>query len=209
MAAPTSRHEPRMGMPAFSQVLEAVAQAYREQPDQVAEVAGRHDRVPARRYRCWSQATSALDESLLDSAVGVMERAVDPQWGGFGTAPKFPPASAIEFLLRMWRRGSDGDPLAIATITLDGMALGGMYDVLGGGFARYSVDERWLVPHFEKMLYDNALLASAYLHAHVVTGEPRYREVCERTLDFMLRELLLEGGASPRRSMPTPTARRG
>jgi uncharacterized protein YyaL (SSP411 family) len=185
--------QPRMGMPAFSQVLEAVAQAYREQPDQVAEVAGRMTEY-LRSVSLLEPGDQPLDESLLEAAVGVMERAVDPQWGGFGTAPKFPPASAIEFLLRMWRRGSDGDPLAIATTTLDGMALGGMYDVLGGGFARYSVDERWLVPHFEKMLYDNALLASAYLHGHVVTGEPGYREVCERTLDFMLRELLLEGG---------------
>ena len=123
-----------------------------------------------------------------------MRNAFDPEWGGFGRAPKFPPAPAIEFLLRMWRRTGEGDPLEIATATLDGMALGGMYDVLGGGFSRYSVDEQWLVPHFEKMLYDNALLASAYLHAWVVTEQPRYREVCERTLDFMLRELLLPGG---------------
>ena len=117
----------------------------------------------------------------------------DHRFGGFGSAPKFPPPSALEFLLWMARRG-DADAREMAVRTLDGMALGGMYDLVGGGFARYSVDERWLVPHFEKMLYDNALLASAYLHGWAVTGERRYREVCERTLDFLLRELALEGG---------------
>src|SRR5205807_1957490 len=113
----------------------------------------------------------------------------------FGAAPKFPPASVLEFLLRHHRRTSDEEALAMVTRTLDGMAAGGMYDLLGGGFHRYSVDERWLVPHFEKMLYDNALLVPVYLHAWVVTGEERYREVAEATLDYMLRELRLpEGG---------------
>ncbi|HEY7397309.1 MAG TPA: hypothetical protein VH538_03330, partial [Gaiellaceae bacterium] len=112
---------------------------------------------------------------------------LDPTWGGFGRAPKFPPASALEFLLR---RGE----LEPVTLTLDRMAEGGMYDLVGGGFHRYSVDERWLVPHFEKMLYDNALLAPAYLHGWLVTGRGRYREIAEQTLDYVLRELRLEGG---------------
>jgi uncharacterized protein YyaL (SSP411 family) len=185
--------EPRMGMPSFRQVLQAAAAAYREQPDEVARVAG--------SVTAYLQSASQLDPGreelqprLLDEATGVLERAVDRTYGGFGGAPKFPPASAVEFLLRMSRRGAGTEPLEVATLTLDGMALGGMYDVLGGGFARYSVDGEWLVPHFEKMLYDNALLASAYLHGWVVTGDARYREVCERTLDFMLRELAVEGG---------------
>src|SRR5205085_1346892 len=115
-----------------------------------------------------------------------------PEWGGFGGAPKFPPASTIELLLR--RRGDD-DALGLATRTLDAMALGGMYDLVGGGFHRYSVDRQWLVPHFEKMLYDNALLAGAYLHAWALTGRPRYRQVAEETLEYVLRELALpEGG---------------
>src|SRR5207302_2088023 len=109
-------------------------------------------------------------------------------WGGFGRAPKFPPASALELLLRL------GETEMVIR-TLDGMAAGGMYDLLGGGFHRYSVDARWLVPHFEKMLYDNALLVPAYLHGWLVTGNERYREVAEETLEYMLRELRLpEGG---------------
>src|SRR5439155_12893724 len=114
-------------------------------------------------------------------------RTFEPMFGGFGRAPKFPPASTIELLLR---RG-DEESLAMVTATLDWMAAGGMYDVVGGGFHRYSVDDRWLVPHFEKMLYDNALLASTYLHAWAVTGRDGYRRVVEETLDYLLRELLL------------------
>ena len=117
----------------------------------------------------------------------MLRRQFDPEWGGFGRAPKFPPASAIELLLRI-------DEPEMATTTLDGMAAGGMWDVVGGGFHRYSVDETWLVPHFEKMLYDNALLVPAYLHGWLVTGNARYREVAERTLDYMVRELRLPGG---------------
>jgi uncharacterized protein YyaL (SSP411 family) len=115
----------------------------------------------------------------------------EPAFGGWGRAPKFPNAPVLELLLRR----EDETSRTMLTRTLDGMAAGGMYDLLGGGFHRYSVDERWLVPHFEKMLYDNALLAPAYLHAWLVTGEERYRRVCEETVEYMLRELLLpEGG---------------
>src|SRR5205814_3326310 len=108
----------------------------------------------------------------------------EPEWGGFARALKFPPASVLELLLRR------GEP-ELVTKRLDAMAAGGMYDLVGGGFHRYSVDERWLVPHFEKMLYDNALLAPVYLHAWVVTGEETYRRVAEQTLEYMLRELRL------------------
>jgi uncharacterized protein YyaL (SSP411 family) len=111
-----------------------------------------------------------------------LRRSFDPVHGGFGTAPKFPPASALELLLR---RGETD----MTAKTLRAMASGGMYDQVGGGFARYSVDERWLVPHFEKMLYDNALLARAYLHGWQVTGDPLFRRVCEETLGWALREL--------------------
>ena len=185
--------EPRLGLPSFRQVLEAVDEAYRERSHEVAE--------GARRMTEYLRSAAALEPSgdpvtadLLEEAIGAMRRVFDSEWGGFGGEPKFPPASAIEFMLRMHRRDGNGDALLMATATLDGMSLGGMYDVLGGGFARYSVDERWLVPHFEKMLYDNALLATAYLHGWVVTGEASYREVCERTLDFLLRDLLLPEG---------------
>jgi hypothetical protein len=131
---------------------------------------------------------------LLRDASRALRGQFDAEWGGWGGAPKFPQASTLEFLLRLHLRG-DEDALPMVTATLDAMAAGGMYDLVGGGFHRYSVDEAWLVPHFEKMLYDNALLVSTYLHAWVVTGEERYRRVVEQTIDYMLRELRLhEGG---------------
>ena len=178
--------EPRHSLPSFRQVLLAVSEAWRERRDDVATQSRALVEALA-RSGLTEPSGEPLGPSLLNEAVEGLRRSYDPEWGGFGYAPKFPPASAIEFLLR---RGE----LDLATGTLDAMARGGMYDLLGGGFHRYSVDRRWLVPHFEKMLYDNALLAAAYLHGWVVTGEPRYREVAEETLDYMLRELSLEGG---------------
>jgi uncharacterized protein len=178
--------EPRHGLPAFRQVLVAVADAYRERPEAVADQA--RTLVDAlRRSAERAPSREPLTASLIAEATHVLRGQLDPEWGGFGHAPKFPPASAIEFLLR-------AGAIEPAVKTLDGMAAGGMYDLVGGGFHRYSVDERWLVPHFEKMLYDNALLAPAYLHAWVVTGEARYRRVAEETLDYMLRELRLPSG---------------
>jgi len=178
--------EPRHSLPSFRQVLVAVSDAWRERRDDVA-TQSRALVEALRRSGLAEPSAEPLEPALLAEAVDGLRRSYDPEWGGFGHAPKFPPASAIEFLLR---RGA----LDLATGTLDAMARGGMYDLLGGGFHRYSVDRRWLVPHFEKMLYDNALLAAAYLHGWVVTGEPRYREVAEETLDYMLRELALDGG---------------
>ena len=185
--------EPRHGLPSFRQVLVAISDAYRERRGDVTQQAGAL--VEALRQSAAAQPSAEpLTESLLSEAVRGVERQFDPEWGGFGGAPKFPPASVLEFLLRM-HVGGNPAALSMVTTTLDGMAAGGMYDLLGGGFHRYSVDERWLVPHFEKMLYDNALLAPVYLHAWVVTGEERYREVAEETIDYMLRELRLpEGG---------------
>ncbi len=181
--------EPRHGMPAFTQLLEAVAEAWRTQRDDVVTQARRLVEAVGHSARI-EPSQEPLTELLLAAAEQGIARSFDPTHGGFGRAPKFPPASTLEFLLR---RGSP-DALAMVRTTLDGMAAGGMYDLVGGGFHRYSVDERWLVPHFEKMLYDNALLASSYLHAWVVTGEPRYRTVVEETLDYMVRELRLPDG---------------
>jgi uncharacterized protein YyaL (SSP411 family) len=179
--------EPRHGMPSFRQVLTAVAEAYRERRGDVAQQA-RALVEAVRRSAETTPSSDPLTSAILSDAVRALRAQHDPEWGGFGGAPKFPPASALEFLLR---RGE----LELATPTLDGMAAGGMYDLLGGGFHRYSVDERWLVPHFEKMLYDNALLVPTYLHGWLVTGNERYREVAEETLEYMLRELrLAEGG---------------
>ncbi len=186
--------EPRPGMPSFPHVLRAVAEAYRTQRDDLERQAGAL--VDAIR-RASEQLPSGepLTTSLLTGAAASLRRLFDPAEGGFGPPPKFPAASTIELLLRLHVRGGSEDALTMATLTLDRMAAGGMYDVLGGGFHRYSVDGRWLVPHFEKMLYDNALLAPAYLHAWQVTGTERYRRVAEETLDYLLRELRVpEGG---------------
>jgi uncharacterized protein YyaL (SSP411 family) len=181
--------EPRHGLPGFRQVLLAVSDAFtnrRTDLDRQAEVLTEAIQEAAR------QAPSAepLTSSLISGAVRTLERAFDPANGGFGHAPKFPPASTLEFL---FREGSE-EALGMARATLDGMAAGGMYDLVGGGFHRYSVDAFWLVPHFEKMLYDNALLASAYLHAWALAGEERDRLVAEETLDYMVRELRLPDG---------------
>jgi uncharacterized protein len=178
--------EPRHGLPSFQQVLVAVSELYRERRDDVTR---RTEVLVDALEQAASAAPSAepLTESILLQAVRRLEELHDPEWGGFGHAPKFPPASALELLLR---RGET----QVSTKTLDAMALGGMYDLVGGGFHRYSVDERWLVPHFEKMLYDNALLIPAYLHGWLVTGRERYREVVEETVEYLLRDLMLEGG---------------
>jgi hypothetical protein len=181
--------EPRHGMPAFAQVLRAVAEAWRDRRHDLEEQAGRLVSALGGAARL-EAGDEELSGALLDAAERGLARAYEPAFGGFGSAPKFPPASAIELLLRRGRP----EALAMARGTLDGMAAGGLYDLVGGGFHRYSVDARWLVPHFEKMLYDNALLASAYLHAWVVTGEPRYRAVVEETVDYLLREMLLPDG---------------
>jgi uncharacterized protein YyaL (SSP411 family) len=182
--------EPRFNMPAFTQVLEAVAEAYRGRRGDVERQAD----VLVDAIRQASErppSSEPLTSELLARAVSALRGQFDSVHGGFGGAPKFPPASTLEFLLRTERH----DALDMVRLTLARMAAGGMYDLVGGGFHRYSVDTEWVVPHFEKMLYDNALLASAYLHGWLVTGEERYRRVVEETLDYALRELRLpEGG---------------
>ena len=177
--------EPRHGLPSFPQLLQAIANAWRERRSDIERDAGA---ITEQLRRTAEPSHEPLTSSLLTDAVRGLREQFDPEWGGFGPAPKFPPASVLEFLLR---RGE----LELATKTLDAMAAGGMYDLVGGGFHRYSVDRQWLVPHFEKMLYDNALLVPVYLHGWLVTGNDRYREVATETLDYMLRELALhEGG---------------
>jgi uncharacterized protein YyaL (SSP411 family) len=178
--------EPRHGLPSFKQVLLSVAEAWEDKRGDVERSAAQlaeHIRDGARL----EPSGESLTGDLLAEAQQNLRDSFDPEWGGFGGAPKFPPAPVLEFLLR---RGEE----EMTRRTLDRMMLGGMWDVLGGGFHRYSVDERWLVPHFEKMLYDNALLASVYLHAARRFGEERYRYVADLTLDYALRELALEGG---------------
>ena len=176
--------EPRHGLPSFPQLLQAIANAWRERRSDIERDAGA---ITEQLRRTAEPSHEPLTSSLLTDAVRGLREQFDLEWGGFGPAPKFPPASVLEFLLR---RGE----LELATKTLDAMAAGGMYDLVGGGFHRYSVDRQWLVPHFEKMLYDNALLVPVYLHGWLVTGNDRYREVATETLDYMLRELALDEG---------------
>jgi uncharacterized protein YyaL (SSP411 family) len=176
----------RYGMPGFRDVLAGVADAWRTKREAIDESAG----TLAEHIRSATRVEASVDEldaGVLAAAAENLHAGFDPTWGGWGGAPKFPPAATLEFLLRRGER-------AMVEKTLDGMAAGGMYDLVGGGFHRYSVDERWLVPHFEKMLYDNAQLAVAYLHGFLVLGKERYREVASETLDYLLRELVLDGG---------------
>ena len=181
--------EPRFNMPSFGQVLVAVAQAYGERrPDLERQADALVEAI--REASSLSPSLEPLTTELLTRAVSAFSAQFDAAHGGFGRAPKFPPASGLDFLLRTGR----DDALGMVRKTLDAMAAGGMYDVVGGGFHRYSVDERWLVPHFEKMLYDNALLASVYLHGWLVTGEEGYRRIVEETLDYLVRELRLPDG---------------
>jgi uncharacterized protein len=179
--------EPRHGLRSFRQVLEAVSSAYRERRGDVARSAAELVAAIERAGRR-PPSSEPLTESLLGEAVRGLRTSFDSEWGGFGRAPKFPPHSVLELLLR--RAETE-----LVERTLDGMAAGGMYDLVGGGFHRYSVDDQWLVPHFEKMLYDNALLVPAYLHGWLVTGGERYREVVEETVEYMLRDLQLPEGA--------------
>ena len=186
-------HTARGGLPAFPDLCRALASAYRTRRDDVESQAGE----VARRLTAAAERSPAegLDRQVLEDAVVGLARAFDPAEGGFGGAPKFPPSLALEFLARrVWRRPDDHHSREMLELTLGKMAAGGIYDQVGGGFHRYSVDGHWLVPHFEKMLYDNALLARAYALAHRVTGSPEHRRVAEETLDYLIREMRLPGG---------------
>ncbi|MBV8162618.1 MAG: thioredoxin domain-containing protein [Acidimicrobiia bacterium] len=180
--------EPRHGMPGFVEVLEAISEAWRERRAEVDDQAGR---LTQSLGHVSALAPSAVDvgRGVLDAAVDSLRSQFDGQWGGFGQAPKFPQESSLELLLRAASAGDRPEILAMVMTTLDAMASGGIYDHLGGGFARYSVDAFWMVPHFEKMLYNQALLGRVSLHAWQLTGEPRYRQVLEETVGYVLRDL--------------------
>ncbi|WTO35399.1 thioredoxin domain-containing protein [Streptomyces achromogenes] len=185
---------PRHGMPSFRQVLEGVQQAWTTRHDEVSEVAGKIVRDLAQR-EIVRQAAEAPGEQELAQALLGLTREYDPQRGGFGGAPKFPASMVLEFLLRHHARTGAEGALQMAVDTCERMARGGIYDQLGGGFARYSVDRDWIVPHFEKMLYDNALLCRVYAHLWRATGSDLARRVALETADFLVRELrTAEGG---------------
>jgi uncharacterized protein len=169
------------GMPSFRMVMEAVVDAFERKREEIRERAA-DTRARLGAIGLVEPTPEPPEAAQLEETVARLRTAADMERGGFGGAPKFPPASALELLLAR-------DEREVVERTLDAMAAGGIYDQLGGGFARYSVDADWLVPHFEKMLYDNALLARAYLHGWQALGHERYRRVCEETLDWMLREM--------------------
>jgi uncharacterized protein YyaL (SSP411 family) len=185
--------EPRGGMPSFPRVLTQVAEAYRERRGDVQGQAAQLTDALRQRPNPLGSGRE-LGSGFLTDALVSLRGQFDERRGGFGGAPKFPPSCALWFLLRMHRATGSAEALAMAETTLDRMAAGGIHDQLAGGFHRYAVDAIWLVPHFEKMLYDNALLARGYLGAFEATGAPRHAEVAATTLDYLVRELRLPHG---------------
>jgi len=187
--------EPRYGMPSFQQVLDGVIDAYRNRRPQLEKMANELSGSLQREKLAIGGTPDDLNADLLTAAASKLSASFDKNYGGFGGAPKFPQPMNLEFLLREYKRTGDAELLEIVTFTLQKMARGGLYDQLGGGFHRYSVDAIWLVPHFEKMLYDNAQLSRVYLHAYQTTGEAFYRTIAEEIYDYVLREMTSsEGG---------------
>jgi uncharacterized protein YyaL (SSP411 family) len=189
--------ETRGPMIGFRQLVMRIAELWKGQRsdlvEQARQLAG-HLRARAQSDVASSPAEGALGDAVLCEAISDLRESFDPVFGGFGSAPKFPPCAALSLLMRTHRRSGDDSQLGMVTRTLDAMAAGGIHDHLTGGFARYSTDERWLVPHFEKMLYDNAQLASVYLRAYQVTGSERYGEIARETLDYVLRDMQAPDG---------------
>ena len=183
----------RAGMPGFIELCRAVDDAWRSRRMEVQDQAGRMAEA-LRQSTLTAGGNDLPGAEVLEEAAAALEAQFDPDWGGFGRAPKFPQTMSHELLLRVHSRTGNDRLLDMVTTSLDAMASGGMYDHVGGGFARYSVDAFWMVPHFEKMLYDQALLARAYLHAWQVTGADRYRQVLEETIAYVQRDLTAPDG---------------
>ena len=186
--------EDRQGIPGFPRILVGVSQAYRERPEEVqksvSQILAALQRMSESR-----ETTKDLSKSIVSAGAESIARAYDPDHGGLGQAPKFPHASVYELFLRHYAASENQRFLDMVVHTLTKMVQGGIYDHLGGGFHRYSVDAKWLVPHFEKMLYDNAQLVRIYAHAYTATREPRFRSVVEETVSYLVREMLHpEGG---------------
>jgi uncharacterized protein YyaL (SSP411 family) len=180
------------GRPSFPEIVESLGNAWAKDRDNVVKQgAALADMI---RKSSNAKSSGTIDADALDKAFATLSHNFDDVWGGFGSAPKFPHAMDVRTVLRQWLRTKNPDALHIATVTLDRMAQGGVYDQLGGGFHRYSTDEKWLIPHFEKMLYDNALLVPAYLEAHLATGDAEYARIARECCDWALREMVVEGG---------------
>ncbi len=185
--------EDRQGMPGFPRLLTSIAEAYSTNRGEIDRVTQQLTTQMSQSNQV-SQGTSILTVDILHQAYSSLATNFDYQNGGFGNAPKFPQPMTPEFLLRYYHHGYNPRALELVELTLEKMAYGGIYDQIGGGFHRYSTDAYWLVPHFEKMLYDNALLARVYLHTYLITGRALYRRVVEETLDYVLREMTDSSG---------------
>ncbi|MBI4633768.1 MAG: thioredoxin domain-containing protein [Deltaproteobacteria bacterium] len=185
--------EDRQGIPGFQRVLLALSDAYRKNPGQIRQSAG-VILQNLREINSAAQSGEAFSEAILESAFRKLSRNFDHRHGGFGGAPKFPSAMSLSFFFRYSHRAKDKSAREMTELTLRKMAEGGIYDQVGGGFHRYTVDDHWLVPHFEKMLYDNALLVSLYVDAYQITKNPFYRQIAEDSLDYVIREMTGEDG---------------
>ena len=182
-------------MPSFMQLMGAIHDAYRKQRDVLEQQADNlHQALQRDVFGIGRDDDSGLTAALLEEAAERMMSSIDREHGGFGGAPKFPNPISLEFLLRYHARSGNAEALQMVELTLQKMARGGIYDQIGGGFARYSVDAQWLVPHFEKMLYDNAQLSRLYLHAWQITGDEFYRTIAEDIYDYILREMCSSDG---------------
>ena len=186
--------ESSRGMPGFRAVLERISELWNTRRDDVVQSANRLTDQMQQILTGIGAREEQLSLQLIQSAIGDLQSTFDAKWGGFGGAPKFPSSPAIQLLLREYGRTKNTRLLEMATLTLDKMAYGGMYDHLGGGFARYSTDARWLAPHFEKMLYDNAQLAVVYVEAYQLTGDTFYRHIAEEIFNYVLRDMTGEDG---------------
>jgi uncharacterized protein len=184
--------EDRYGRPGFPRVLQSLSDTWQNRRDDI--LANANDLTNHLQNLERNKPASEINTGVLEKAFQTMESNFDPKYGGFGGAPKFPNPGTLEFLAQYHHRTKDPNALEMLTTTLDGMAQGGMYDQIGGGFARYSTDERWLVPHFEKMLYDNAQLVVTYLHAYQITQDFKYRLIVLQTLTYVRREMTDSSG---------------
>jgi len=185
--------EDKYGMPGFPRVLRAVADFYQNRRSEVEQATQQiMSALEVKADIPTETKPPAID--ILNEAFAALKRDVDTTDGGFGTSPKFPQPLVLEFLLRYYHRTDNQEALHVVTLTLEKMARGGIYDQIGGGFHRYATDNKWLIPHFEKMLYDNALLSQVYLHAHIVTGSLLFRRITEEIIDYVLREMTSRDG---------------
>ena len=191
--------EPRYGMPAFGELLQSVATYYADKRDEVRSQSARLQEVFGNLEPAPAGADSTLDSAPFATARATFEQTFDREYGGFGSAPKFPHPTTIDHLLRRWRASAnDAEPdveaLFMATLTLTRMAEGGLFDHVGGGFCRYSVDRYWQIPHFEKMLYDNGPLLALYAQAALATGDPWFSDAANETADWMLSDMQADNG---------------